>query len=137
MLSHAVVAVIINSEKILLIERAPGTPYAGYWGPVSGKVEPGESQETAVARESKEEVGLNVRPVRKVWENISTSGEYRLHWWLAEYVDGKLILDTREASAARWVALEQIAGLKIFERDHEFYQNVLPLLVIKSKSGSA
>jgi len=129
MLSDAIVAVITKGDKILLVERGPCVPFTGYWGPLSGKVEPGESQEAAVIRESMEEVGLTVRPVRKVWENISTGGIYRLHWWLAVYVAGELALDAREASAARWLAVEEISGLKIFEGDREFYQAVLPSLV--------
>lgn len=127
----AIVSVIISGDKILMIERAPRGLYVGFWAPVSGKVEPGESQEAAVARESMEEVGLTVRPVRKVWENITTSGTYRLHWWLAEYVVGELALDEREATAARWCTVEDIASLKIFEGDREFYETVLPALVRK------
>ena len=133
MLSDAIVAVIINDDKILVIERAPTVRGAGYWAPVSGKVEPGESQDSAVVRESMEEVALTVRPVREVWENISTGETYRLHWWLAEYVAGELTLDEREASAARWVTAEEISGLKIFEGDREFYQKVLPSLVKKTE----
>jgi len=133
MLSDAIVAVIINGDKVLLIERASGTLYKGYWAPVSGKVEPGESQETAVARESMEEVGLTVRPVRKVWENITTSGTYQLHWWLAEYVGGELVLDKREVSDARWVTVEEIPTFKIFEGDREFYEKVLPSLMRKKE----
>ena len=129
MLSNAIVAVIVRGDKILLVERGAGVPFTGYWGPLSGKVEPGESQEAAVIRESMEEVGLTVQPVRKVWENISTGGIYRLHWWLAEYVAGELALDTREASEARWLTVEEISGMKIFEGDREFYQAVLPSLV--------
>ena len=133
MLSDAIVSVITNCDKILLIERAPTVRGAGYWAPVSGKVEPGESQAVAVVRESMEEVGLTVRPVRKVWENISTGETYRLHWWLAEYVSGELALDEREASAARWLSAEDILEMKIFEGDREFYQTVLPSLVKKTE----
>ena len=129
MLTDAIVAVITNADKILLIERGPAVPFTGYWGPLSGKVEPRERQEAAVIRESMEEVGLTVRPVRKVWENISTGGIYRLHWWLAEYIAGELALDKREASTARWVTAEEIGRLKIFEGDREFYDVVLPSLV--------
>ena len=127
---EAVVAVITKVDKVLLIERAPSVRGSGCWAPVSGKVEPGESQEEAVVRESMEEVGLTVRPLRKVWENISSSGNYRLHWWLAEYVAGELALDKREASAARWLTAEEICRLdSTFEGDREFYQKVLPSLV--------
>jgi 8-oxo-dGTP diphosphatase len=133
MLSDAIVSVIIDGSKILLIERAPTVLGSGYWAPVSGKVEPGESQESAVVRESMEEVGLTVRPVRKVWENITTSGTYRLHWWLAEYVSGELVLDKREATDARWVTVEEISAFRIFEGDREFYQKVLPSLMRKKE----
>jgi 8-oxo-dGTP diphosphatase len=133
MLSDAIVSVITNGDKILMIERAPRGLYSGYWAPVSGKVEPGESQESAVIRESMEEVGLTVRPVRKVWENITTSGTYRLHWWLAEYVGGELVLDKREVSDARWVTVEEIPTFKIFEGDREFYEKVLPSLSGKGR----
>ncbi|MEK6601536.1 MAG: NUDIX hydrolase [Candidatus Binatota bacterium] len=120
---------ITKGNKVLLIQRAPGIRGGGYWAPVSGEVEPGETQEAAVVREAKEEVGLTVRPVRKVWENMSTRGTFILHWWLAEYVGGKLVLEKREVSAARWLTADEIYGLDTtFEGDREFYQKVLPSL---------
>ena len=131
MLLDAIVAVITNGDKVLLIQRAPTVRGGGYWAPVSGEVEPGESQEAAVAREAKEEVGLTVRPLRKVWENISSRGTFRLHWWLAEYVGGELVLEKREVSAARWLTADEICGLEIFEGDREFYQEVMPSLAKK------
>lgn len=120
----AVVAVIVKDGKTLLIARPPG-PWSGRWGPVSGKVEAGEEQAAAVARETMEEVGLAVKPVEKVWENLSTSGRFRLHWWLAEYVGGELVLDPREVGEARWLAPQEIFALPIFEGDREFYESIL------------
>jgi len=125
----AVIAVITKGEKVLLIQRAPGIRGGGHWAPVSGEVEPGESQETAVAREAMEEVGLRVRPIRKVWENISTRGTFRLHWWIAEYVAGELALNAAEVSDARWLTVEEICRLDgTFEGDREFYRQILPSL---------
>ncbi len=130
MLLDAVVTVIRNGNKVLLIQRAPSVRGAGYWAPVSGEVEPGESQEAAVVREAKEEVGLTVRPLRKVWENISSRGTFTLHWWLAEYVAGELALEKREVSDARWLTADEICGLgTTFEGDREFFQKVLPSLM--------
>ncbi|MBI2211734.1 MAG: NUDIX domain-containing protein [Deltaproteobacteria bacterium] len=126
----AIVAVIIKDEKTLLIQRAPTVRGGGYWAPVSGEVEPGESQEAAVAREAMEEVGLTVRPVRKVWENISSRKTFILHWWLAEYVAGELVLERKEVSDARWLTVDEVRRLdSTFEGDREFYRKVLPSLV--------
>lgn len=126
----AIVAVITKGDKVLLIERAPTVRGGGYWAPVSGEVEPGESQEAAVAREAMEEVGLTVRPLRKVWENISSRGTFTLHWWLAEYVAGELVLEKKEVSDARWLTADAINKMDgTFEGDREFFQKVLPFLI--------
>jgi len=126
---EAVVAVVASGAKILFIRRGPSVPNAGYWAPLSGKIEPGEDEASAVIREAKEEVGLTVRPVRKVWECLSSSGTHRLHWWLAEWVDGDLSLEPREVSEARWLTLPEILRLEtMFEKDREFFEKVLPCL---------
>jgi len=125
----AVIAVITKEEKILFIQRAAGIRGGGHWAPVSGEVEPGESQEAAVAREAMEEVGLTVRAIRKVWENVSTRGTFRLHWWMAEYVGGELALNAAEVSDARWLTVDEICRLDgTFDGDQEFYLKILPSL---------
>ncbi len=122
---EAIVAVITYRDKVLFICRGPGVPDAGYWAPLSGKIEPGERQQDAVIREVKEEVGLSVRPLQKVWESVSASGSHTLHWWLAEYVGGELTLDRREVSEARWVTIGEISELgQTFAGDREFFQSV-------------
>ncbi len=130
----AVIAVITNGENILLIQRALAIRGGGYWAPVSGEVEAGESQETAVVREAMEEVGLKVRPIRKVWENISTRGTFTLHWWIAEYVDGELTLNPAEVSDARWLTADEICRMDgTFEGDREFYRDIFPALTASNK----
>jgi len=47
--------------RVLLAQRPPGKAYAGYWEFPGGKVEPGETLETALARELHEELGIVVR----------------------------------------------------------------------------
>jgi NADH pyrophosphatase NudC (nudix superfamily) len=125
----AIVAVISKGEKFLLIQRAPGIRGGGHWAPVSGEVEAGESQEAAVVREAMEEVGLTVRPIRKVWENLSTRGTFKLHWWMAEYLGGELALNLTEVSDACWLTVDEICAHDgTFEGDREFYRKILPSL---------
>ena len=49
---------------VLIACRPAGRPYAGYWELPGGKVEPGESSATALARESREELGVAPRATR-------------------------------------------------------------------------
>ena len=82
-----------------------------------------------MVREAREEVGLAVRPVEKVWECETDDGEFLLHWWTVEVTAGQLELDPGEASDARWVAPEEFLRLEpTFEGDREFFQRVLPRL---------
>jgi 8-oxo-dGTP pyrophosphatase MutT (NUDIX family) len=78
-MNDGVVAVIRREKRVLVIRRGPLVPWAGYWSPVSGKVEPDEGQGEAVVRELREEVGLRVEPVAKVWECVTDDGSFLLH----------------------------------------------------------
>ena len=123
----AVVAVVRRGPLVLMIRRGSRGPDPGYWAPPSGKVEHGETQESAVVREVREEVGITVRPLRKVWESISAGETHTLHWWLAEAVDRHdLVLDRREVSDARWMTVQEVATLEpTFAGDRHFFEQVL------------
>jgi 8-oxo-dGTP diphosphatase len=128
-LPEAVVAVITKEGKVLIIQRGPDVPFAGYWAPLSGKIEDKEDQAAALVREVREEVGLTVRPVRKVWECTAASGSHKLHWWLAEWVSGELRLDPREVADVCWLGVDEVLRLEgTFDVDREFFKSVFPLL---------
>ena len=120
-----IVAVVMRGKWILVIRRGPDVPGSGYWAPLTGRVEPGEEQSSAVVREVREEVGLEVHPIRPVWGCVSDDGAYYLHWWLAEYVGGDVALDPREVSDARWILPATFGQLdNTFEGDREFFAHV-------------
>ena len=53
-------AVVIRDGRVLLTRRAEGQHLAGMWEFPGGKLEEGESPETAVVRECREECGIDV-----------------------------------------------------------------------------
>ena len=57
-----VVAAVIRRDdgRILVTRRLPGGPLGGLWEFPGGKVEPGESEPAALAREIREELGCEV-----------------------------------------------------------------------------
>ena len=70
-LPQGVVLVIRRADAhYLYVQRAPGESFPGYWGPVSGGVEPGESLEETAVREAMEEVGIVVRPIRQLRDTL-------------------------------------------------------------------
>lgn len=55
---HAAGVIFENEDgQILVLRRHPKDPEGATWGLVGGKIEPGESKETAVVRETQEEIG--------------------------------------------------------------------------------
>lgn len=126
---EAVVAVLRKDDRFLAIERGPGVILPGYWTLPSGRIEPGETQQAALIREVKEEVGLDVTPVAKVWECPTDDGAWKLHWWTAEPSPGELVPDQDEVAETRWVTSEEFLKLNpTFEGDRKFFERVLPTL---------
>lgn len=108
---QGVVVVLRRHGRYLFIERGPGESFAGYWCPVGGQVEPGETHLEAVVRETREEVGVEVRPLRKLGEGRSRSGTFQLHYYLAELVAGQPHVASDEVSAVAWLDLPQARAL--------------------------
>ena len=126
-LKDAIAVVIQRHGLLLFIQRARDESFGGYWTPVTGALEPGETQEDAARRESREEVGLEVLPVRKVWECPTFSRDYLLHWWLADWTHGEVQADPREVGQALWLPAAAIARLRpTFPQDIEFYEKIYP-----------
>ena len=124
---EAIVAVLLRAERVLAIRRGPAVARPGYWQPLSGRIEPGESQREAVVREVREEVGLTVVPLAKVWESETDDGSFRLHWWTARADTGEVVPDPDEVAEARWVTPEEFLSLDpVFDGDREFFERILP-----------
>ncbi|NRA35532.1 MAG: NUDIX hydrolase [Polyangiaceae bacterium] len=121
-LPQGVVLVIRRADAhYLYVQRAPGESFPGYWGPVSGGVEPGESLEETAVREAMEEVGIVVRPIRQLRDGLAKGGAYRLYWLLCEHVSGEpSICAPGEIAAFAWLTREQALALEFrFDGDVE------------------
>lgn len=129
-------AVPVRAGQVLVVRRGPHARRPGYWTPVSGVVEPGETQAQAVVREVGEEVGLAVTPQTKVWECDTDDGAFLLHWWTTETAAGDPTPDPGEVSEARWIAPEEFHLLApTFDKDREFFARVFPSLGLPRRPG--
>jgi 8-oxo-dGTP diphosphatase len=126
----AVMAVLLDRDRMLMIRRSTAVRRGGYWSAPGGMIEPGESQRDAIVRELREELGLEATPVSKVWECLTDDGRIRLHWWLVSAADQQLTPAPEEISATRWITPEEFSTLMPRFSAHEpFFRDVLPGLI--------
>lgn len=121
MKKQAVMIVLYKDGKFLLGKRSELKKKApGYWCPVSGHIEPGESEEEAVIREAREELGVLVRPLKKITSIPTRDGTTDLHWWLSEILEGTPEIANEENSAIRWFSKDELKTLSpSFQEDLE------------------
>ena len=81
---RGVVAVVLREGKLLVIRRGPLIAAPGRICFPGGAIEPGESEIAALVRELQEELSIDVRPLRRLWESV-TPWRVHLAWWLAEF----------------------------------------------------
>ena len=99
-------AVIVHEGNVVLIKRK-FEPLAGQWSLPGGTLELGESLEAGVAREMREETGLEVEvgPVVEVFDRIllDLDGRVRYHFVLIDYlcrpIGGQLVAGSDVADA--------------------------------------
>jgi len=86
------VGVLVRADgSVLFGQRLVGKPYAGWWEFPGGKLEPGESVEQALARELREELGIELRESRPwvVREYRYPHAHVRLHFQRIVAWDGE------------------------------------------------
>lgn len=105
-----VAMVLVTRGRQLLLARKPG--YApGRYTVVTGFVEAGETLEQAVARETREEVGVEVRDIRYFACQPWPFPHSLVVAFSAEYAGGELRADGVEIEDARWFDAEHLPDL--------------------------
>ncbi len=115
----AVAALVFREDAVLLVKRRD-EPNRGRWSPPGGSLEIGETVEAAAARETLEETGITVRPVRvvDVREFLDRSPDGRIRWHyvlmnvLCDYVSGEPYPAT-DADNARFIPLKELGEYEV------------------------
>jgi 8-oxo-dGTP diphosphatase len=112
-------AIIVQDERILLVRRS-NPPLQGEWSIPGGLVETGESTKEAIAREVREETGLEIEVVKlaEVFERILRDRESRVqyHFVLIDYLCRVIAGEAHAASdvsEARWVKTDDLEKLAV------------------------
>ena len=118
---HVVAAVLRDGEgRVLIARRPPGRELAGRWEFPGGKVDPGESEQAALTRELREELGIEVeaaRPFMRV-SHAWPDRDVELSLWIVERYRG--VPRPLDGQGLKWVAPAALATEDILEADRPF-----------------
>ncbi|MGY1604514.1 (deoxy)nucleoside triphosphate pyrophosphohydrolase [Geodermatophilus sp. SYSU D00815] len=126
-------AAVVDGDRVLVAQRAGG-PYAGRWEFPGGKVEPGESDLSALVRELREELGVDVVPQAFVGEvlldGVVAGGEPGAStlrvWWARVSGGGEPV--AHEHAELRWVRAGELDALDWIPADRPLLPAVRALL---------
>lgn len=103
-------AAVVRGGRLLTQQRAYPADVAGRWELPGGRVEPGETDADAVARECREELGVSVRAGHPIGPDLPLPGDHLLRVYAATLTDDTEPV-AREHRALRWVTAAELADL--------------------------
>ncbi len=96
--------------RLLVIRRAAGVLAPLTFCFPGGGLEPGESEASALVREIREELGVAVQPVRRLWQ-CRTAWNVELAWWLARLpARAEPVPNPAEVAAVHWFTPSELAA---------------------------
>lgn len=125
-----VAAVIVTDGRVLACERSAPPEAAGRWEFPGGKVEPGESDAAALARECAEELGVRVEVGERVGPDVPLAhGRAVLRVYEARLLGGD-VPRALEHRAMRWLAAGELDSVPWLPADRPIVAE-LPALLLR------
>ena len=115
-----------ETEYLLVRSKDDFGEFTGCFYPPSGHLEINESEQEALVREMKEEVGLEVLPVKKVLE---TKGDIKgeiLCWWSCQIIGGEFKINEDELAAAGFFTRAEMEKLQLWPATKKFFELAHP-----------
>ena len=126
---HVAVGVLIDSKHcVLLTRRLKGTHLAGYWEFPGGKVEAGESVQTALARELEEELGTRIGETVPLMTVSHDYGEKQVLLDVHQVKDWNGEPHGAEGQPLAWVNADSLDEFQVPEANAEIMSRVKALL---------
>lgn len=121
-------AVIIVDGRVLACERSAPPEVAGRWEFPGGKVEPGETDQVALARECAEELGVRVEVGDRVGPDVPLAhGRAVLRVFAVRLLNGD-VPRALEHTSMRWLAQDELDSVHWLPADKPIVAELPALL---------
>jgi 8-oxo-dGTP diphosphatase len=123
-----VATAIMRNGQVLAQQRAFPSADAGRWEFPGGRVEPGESEEAAVVRECREELGVDVKTGLRIGPDVPLRNGMILRLYVATLVDESTEPIAVEHSAVKWVGVDEFDDIDWLDADLAFLPDLLVIV---------
>ncbi|MEU6529551.1 (deoxy)nucleoside triphosphate pyrophosphohydrolase [Streptomyces sp. NPDC046928] len=111
-------AALLDAGRLLAARRSAPADLAGRWELPGGKVEPGEKPDAALARELREELGVDAEVVERVPGAWPLRDPFVLHVWTARLRPGSPAPEAlQDHDALRWLDAGELWDVDWLEQD--------------------
>lgn len=125
---QVVCAVILKDDKILIAQRSEEMKLPLKWEFPGGKLNEGENEEQAITREIKEELNIEILPIKRISSNIHDYGSFKINLiaYLCDYIAGEIELF--EHKDLEFVDFENLMDYDLAEADIPFIEDLKTLV---------
>jgi 8-oxo-dGTP diphosphatase len=123
-----VAAVIVIDGRVLACERSAPPEVAGRWEFPGGKVDPGETDEQALARECAEELGVRVEVGDRVGRDVPLAGGRAVLRVFAVTLQDGEVPRALEHSTMRWLGADELDSVPWLPADEPIVAELPGLL---------
>jgi 8-oxo-dGTP diphosphatase len=120
-------AALVHGGRVLAARRSAPSAVAGGWEFPGGKVEDDEDEPSALVRECREELGVEVRPLRRLDGEQPLNPGYVLRVWVADLVAGDPE-PLEDHDELRWLGPDELDAVAWLAADEPFLAPVAQLL---------
>jgi 8-oxo-dGTP diphosphatase len=111
-----VAGAVLRDGRLLAARRSAPPELAGRWELPGGKVEPGESEEEALVRELREELGIHVVPLRRIPGEWPLRPGLLLRAWTARLLSG-VPQPLQDHDQLRWLTPDSLGTVPWLDQD--------------------
>jgi 8-oxo-dGTP diphosphatase len=121
-----VAGALISGALLLVAQRARPPELAGLWELPGGKVAAGESDAAALARELREELGVDVTVGPRIGAEVALNATTTLRAYRVTQTGGAL--HPHDHRALRWVSADELGGLVWVPADRAWVDSLMAAL---------
>jgi 8-oxo-dGTP diphosphatase len=111
-----VAGAVLRDGRLLAARRSAPPELAGRWELPGGKVEPGESEEEALVRELREELGIQVVPLQRIPGEWLLRPGLLLRAWTARLLSG-VPQPLQDHDQLRWLTPDSLGTVPWLDQD--------------------